>query len=403
MRRWTNPDVRLGRGRLAWAVWSMLAVALTVSAVAEVATTPSRPLRPQPWPDAMEYADAARQLASGNGYVTYIHKGDPHPPRYPPGFSIALAPFVGLGGPHPAGVQIGSKFYAALYVVAAVGTAWLIGGPLAAALTAGFVGASPFAARLGSLILSDAFAAVLAILSLALVHRVSTLRASAAGLLAGALVVARLSALVGVAALVLALPSVHRRRALLWAAPPILALGLFHWLTFGSPLRTGYDYWLPEVQNFSWEYAVTKTSPRDGHGVVEDVLQGRLMEWVCPCPARGPQSAMVNVLFYPAILLGLFWIYAPPLATVPGLVYLWRHQREPAASLAGWRIVLCLVFFGVYYYQATRFMAAPATALAIFSSVQIAEWIEHALARTRKSAWAPRPESRVAIRNTGST
>ena len=44
-----------------------------------------RPLNRQPSPDAQEYADAARHLAAGDGYVTTIYRNETRPPRYPPG------------------------------------------------------------------------------------------------------------------------------------------------------------------------------------------------------------------------------------------------------------------------------------------------------------------------------
>src|SRR6185295_12666435 len=162
-----------------------------------------RPLNRQPSPDAQEYADAARHLAAGDGYVTTIYRGEPRPPRYPPGFSLALAPFA-LVGSYPANVQLGSKLYAMLYLIVTLVAAWVVAGPLAAAVAVALVGSSPFAVRYASLVMSDAFAAALAVGALALVHRASMPRLGGAGLLSGGLVLVRLTGVLTAVALVLA-------------------------------------------------------------------------------------------------------------------------------------------------------------------------------------------------------
>ena len=68
----------------------------------------------------------------------------------------------------------------------------MVAGPLAAAVAVALVGASPFAVRYASLVMSDAFAAALAVLTLALVHAPTGAGWSAAGLLGGAVILVRL-------------------------------------------------------------------------------------------------------------------------------------------------------------------------------------------------------------------
>ncbi len=77
--------------RLLKVSWAVVATALVVWLAL---TTVARPLDQQPFPDSHEYADAARHLAAGDGYVTTVHGDGPRPPRYPPGFSLALVPFA---------------------------------------------------------------------------------------------------------------------------------------------------------------------------------------------------------------------------------------------------------------------------------------------------------------------
>lgn len=344
-------------------------------ALAPLATIGARPLNRQPSPDAQEYADAARHLAAAEGYFVTIRRGEVQPSRYPPGFALALAPFARFGA-YPANVQFGSRLYAMFYLVATVAAAWAVGGPYAAAVAIALVGSSPFAVRYASLVMSDAFAAGLTVLLLPLVHRPTVRRLTVGGLLAGSLVLVRLS---GVVALVSALLAVGGRRSrrgvvamLLGGAAGIGLLGLQQWATFGSPLMTGYQYALPEVRSFGLDYPFDPALRRDGSGIVADALDGALLRWTCPCPEDDPLFSFPGVAFYPLVLVGLFWILVPPLATVPGVVEVWRRRREPAAAYALWLTVLTVLFHLFYWYLGARFMAGPATVLAIYSGVWVA-------------------------------
>ena len=216
-----------------------------------------RPLNRQPSPDAQEYADAARHLAAGDGYITTIYRNEVKPPRYPPGFSLALAPFA-LAGRYPANVQLGSKSFAILYLVATLVAAWVVGGPLAAAVAVALVGASPFAVRYASLVMSDAFAAALVVLAVPLLHRPTAARLAGAGLIAGGLILVRLSGIVTLAAMLAALGSGRRWRAVVIvgvsALVGIAALAFQQWSSFGNPLMTGYGYWLPELRTFGLDF-----------------------------------------------------------------------------------------------------------------------------------------------------
>jgi hypothetical protein len=363
-------------GRIVRVAAPLLALAFALGPV--IAIGP-RPLNRQPSPDAQEYADAAHHLALGEGYVVTVRRGEAQPPRYPPGFSLALAPFA-LVGSYPANVQLGAKLLVMLYLVVTMVTAWAVAGPLAAAVAVGLVGASPFAVRYASLVMSDAFGAALAVGVLALicgVHRArrkerpSTARLVGAGLLTGALVLVRLSGILTAAALVPAL-----WRATSWRSRTIVAIGVMlgvllvagqQWLTFGSPLKTGYHYYLSDVDQFRLDYPFAADVRRDGSGVVADSLDGALLSWACPCPEDDPLLAFRGPVFYPLVLLGIFWILVPPLTTVPGLVEVWRRRHEPGPAYVLWLTVLTVVFHLFYWYLGARFMAAPATLLAIYT------------------------------------
>jgi len=374
---------RVGKNRLAESLSVTVVAFAFIFALLSVFIVEPRPLADQPFPDAHELSDAARQLASGNGYVTYVYLNEPHPPRSPPGFPLLLTPFVTFGGEFPASVQTSAKLFAALYVLAAVFAAWRIDGRFAAAIVAGIIGVSPFARTYASLVMSDAFAAGMTVLFIPLLHRLSMRRVALAGMLAGALIAVRLPMALNLAALLIVLPSwTYRRNLILFALPFVAALGLYNSVTFGSPLRTGYSYWMPELKNFAWSYGVALLPNRDGPWVVADALNGLLWQWVCPCSIGGPQAALPNILFYPAILLGTFWIFAPPFVTLLGLVYVWTERRETATKFTLWLTLMSLMLYTFYFHQGTRFMAAPATLLLIYAAVAGARCAERISPRT---------------------
>lgn len=371
---------RSGRHSAA-AVFSWLAaVAPTVLVGVGLFQLASRPLANQPYPDAHEYADAARHLAAGRGYVTTVHEYDPQhpqpgelPPRYPPGFPLALAPFAWFGT-YPENVQLGAKCWAIGYVVTAVAVAAVIGGPLAGGLTAVFIGTSPFAEIMAIMVMSDALAAMLALLVVPLVRRTTPLRAALAGLLLGGSVLVRLT---GVTGIVSAMASVtgRRNRVLIGvgAVPGIAALGAYQWWTFGSPLLTGYSYWVRGIQALSPAY-LRHHLMSEGPFVVPDAVDGVLMRWATPHPEAlgGPQNALPNWAFYPALLLGGFWVFAPPFLSALGLAHLVRHRRDADARYALATILSLGGLHLFYFHQATRFMAAPATLLVIYAAVTLA-------------------------------
>jgi hypothetical protein len=361
------------------AIASALAVIALILGLSSVLSADPRPLALQPSPDAQEYADAADQLAHGHGYVTRIY-GEPQPPRYPPGFSIALAPLAEVGA-YPANVQRGAKAFAALYVIAVVIAAWSLGGPISALIAAGVVAVSPFARQAGGLVMSDALVATLAVLILPLLRTPTRSGTALAGAIAGFMSVIRLNAIAAVAGLIAAFTGPRKRMAVIWSLPPIAALALLQWATFGSPFTTGYTYWHVSQHSFGLSYLL-KTPPRgDGPYIFADRLHGHLANWTCPCPIGGPQAKLPNIAFYPFLLLGGFWIFAPPLFTLPGLLAACRQWHDPASRFVLTTVTLSVVTFVFYFYQGARFMAAPAALLIVLSSATIARSIERRLHR----------------------
>lgn len=168
------------------------------------------PLNEQPYPDSREYATSANQLAHGHGYTTPIIDNGAtnhwakteNPPRYSPGYPFALSPF-GLLGRFPGNIEFGAKVMVLLMLVSVAWAAVEIAGPIAAVLAVLLVGSGSFTSESAQLVLSDAFAAGLAVAVLALVKRQGPFAAYAAGFLAGYGVLVRVNGFVVVACLLL--------------------------------------------------------------------------------------------------------------------------------------------------------------------------------------------------------
>ncbi len=356
-------------------VVTLLAALVCVAVLIGVERASERPLAQQPFPDSAEYANSARSLVRDKGFYTFIYKGHLQPPRYPPGYPMALTPFAAVGS-YPRNVQRGAKFWAMAYVLVAILAAWALGGPLAGALTAIVIGISPFAKDSAGLILSDAFIAMLTVLVLPLLRHPTKSGTRLAGLASGLAAIVRLTAGVNLIGLLVAMPRPRFKTALLWALPSLVGLGVLQWLMFGSPFTTGYSYWGVSAHFFSLSYATGGSVIREGPFIFPDRLNGELLQFVCPCQTGGPQNSMSNLAFYPALLAGLFWVYSPPFLPLIGLAYAWRHRREAIGRYTLVVTIISLLVLIVYQFQGTRFLAPAATLLVVLACVCLAERAE---------------------------
>lgn len=362
-----------------------LAALLLIGVLVDVERAPERPLAQQPFPDSAEYTNSARSLARDEGFYTFIYKGQIQPPRYPPGYPMALAPFAAVGS-YPRDVQRGAKFWAMIYVLVAVLAAWTLGGPLAGGLAAVLVGVSPFARDSAGLVLGDAFIAMLTVLALPLLRYPTRSGTRLAGVSAGLATIVRLTAGVNLIGLFAAMPRRRFKTALVWALPSLVGLGVLQWLLFGDPFKTGYSYWGVAGHFFSLSYATGSSVVREGPFIFPDHLNGRLLDFVCPCQIGGPQNSMSNLAFYPALLAGMFWVYSPPFVPLLGLLYAWRHRRDAIGRYTLTVTVLSLLVLVFYQFQGTRFLAGAATLLVVLASVCLAELGEWLWSRLRVRA-----------------
>ena len=133
--------------------WIGLVVALATGAAVRW-TLPGDVEDLKPRPDALEYEEAARNLASGQGYSLVLDGGH-YPPRYPPGFSLLLVPAMWLtGGEHGAGVwMVLASALAGIACLWAIGLR--VGGAASATAAALLLALAPLHVRWSRAVMSD--------------------------------------------------------------------------------------------------------------------------------------------------------------------------------------------------------------------------------------------------------
>jgi 4-amino-4-deoxy-L-arabinose transferase-like glycosyltransferase len=243
------------RRQAAWAAVALLAV-LAFGAYHRL--TPRSLVQDlRPWPDAIEYEEAAVNLADGRGYLLWI-ADRAYPPRYAPGLSVLIAASLPLVGTAP-GCGIWVVLGTALAAIAGTYVlARLAAGRAAGVVAALLVATSPLHVAWSRAVMSDvpasaAVAWVSAWTMATLRRRAGLVEYLALGAACGLAVSIRpplaVLAPAACAATGLLSPGSWRARlrgASMLAAGVVLGLLPLLWLNtalFGSPLRTGYGYW----------------------------------------------------------------------------------------------------------------------------------------------------------------
>ena len=75
---------------------------------------------------------------------------------------------------------------------------------------------------------------------------------------------------------------------------------------------------------------------------------------------------------YPSVLLGLYWVYMPPLFAVFGLAWLWWTRREAAARFITVVVLLNLAIYALCLFMGARFIAPAALLLTVASGAGVA-------------------------------
>jgi hypothetical protein len=343
-----------------------------------------KPIESQPFPDSAEYVDVALQISNGHGFKTSIDEQKPateqtnkvlRPSRYPPGFPLVLSLFTNVSRSQTEGIQIGSKMVGIFLLVAMFIASWLMSGPMAALLVALLGIYSPFVGGAGKLVMSDALGAAIVVIILIFfllgdrypkfLHSTGV----AIGFLSGYAVLVRLSAVVVLLAALIC--SLKRRTFIvtaLAALPGLMFLAVYQWTEFGNPFFTGYDYYLPNLKEFAMQYVNKPDLFGEKGYIFADRLNGSLMRWTCPCPVAGPTGHSPNWFFYPSLLGGFFWIYAPPGLGVLGLYAMFRGKSLSHGLFAIVVSVGTVTLFTGYFYQGARLVAPAGVLVMIFSA-----------------------------------
>ena len=255
-----------------------------------------RGLELMPWPDGLEYAASAVNLAAGRGAVLHFG-GYTYPSRYTGGYPLILATLFARGS-----VSRVSSFFLAmpLGMVSVFAIFWLARRPFGR--TAGTIAAltlalSPVFITYSSLVMSDVpTLSVTLFAAWALVTAASDDAAQSTilmrmspwlifGLFAGFSTIIRptnTTIFAGLALCVAIVPLKHRNLRGLLAAAIGVAIGFtipVAWqlhqnsINLGSAFASGYAWWVPEVygaggKTFSAAYLFGPTMPRNPHGNV---------------------------------------------------------------------------------------------------------------------------------------
>jgi hypothetical protein len=337
---------------------------IVLAILARPRTTPAGRLGPMP--DAWDYTYGAEALLHGSYVVSW--EGPERLSHYTPGMSLLVAPSVALGGVDAA---VWTCWVAVLVLTSLAGLlAWRLRGPLAGVLAMVLAGFTPAVRQSGSMVMSDVPSAALALAAVALLAFAS----AGPGLVFAGAVVAFLGWM-RPASLVLLLAgglslTTHTdwprrlRWYLLGAFPVVVALGLWQWSLYGSPLTTGYQVWQGD-QLFSVRYLTLPPELADPAW-----LGGAIVS-----------SQLPNTVAYAVQLVGFDRYVAFPAVGIVGFWWLalasWR--KGPAGSLARFALAgisLLLLVYAAYFYQSGRFLGLPATLLAIGAAIGIDEAVE---------------------------
>jgi 4-amino-4-deoxy-L-arabinose transferase-like glycosyltransferase len=252
-----------------------------------------RGLELMPWPDGLEYAAAATNLAKGRGAVLHFG-GYTYPSRYTGGYPLMLAFFSRVLGADFQAFHT-SMIVGMLAIAAAYMLARGLFGRLAATIATLLLALSPVFVTYSTLVMSDVptlFVTICAAVMLVLAtsefatqsHLWMQMTARLTfGLLAGFSTIIRptnATILVGLALCFVMVPQEKRDLRSLFGAGMAVAIGFaipVAWqlhqntINLGSPFASGYSWWVPEVygeggKTFSVAYLFGPTMPRNPYG-----------------------------------------------------------------------------------------------------------------------------------------
>lgn len=302
-----------------------------------------------PWPDGLEYAASAVNLASGRGAVLHFG-GYTYPSRYTAGYPLILEFFYGGSFQHVWAFYASSVILGLSSVGIMFGMARWLFGRMAGVVAGVLVALSPVFITYSSLVMSDVptlFVVIYAVLMLPGwsddVRQSSSLKRTAEsllfGLLAGFSTTIRptnVTIFAGLALCVAMVPLRYRDRASLLKAAIAIAIGFaipVGWqlhqnaIHLGSAFASGYSWWVPEVygaggKTFSAAYLFGPTMPRNPHGNV-------LIYAMTLAGFDGMLGARVGARYF-------LYPFAAAVFAVVGFLTILRSPEKPAARRLMW-------------------------------------------------------------------
>jgi 4-amino-4-deoxy-L-arabinose transferase-like glycosyltransferase len=276
--------------------WGILAAIILLAIMMVRSTGSRRGLELMPWPDGLEYAAAAVNLAAGRGAVLHFG-GYTYPSRYTGGYPLILEFFYRLSGEHVSLLSVASWTLAMLSVLAIFVLSRALFGRMAGTVAALLLALSPVFITYSSLVMSDVptlFVTLCAAATLMVAtiddqpkssNRMLIVASLVFGFFAGFSTIVRptnATLIVGLAVCVLMAPLEHRELPSLVKAAVAIAIGFaipVAWqlhqnaINLGSAFASGYSWWVPEVYGaggkiFSAAYLFGPTMPRNPHGNV---------------------------------------------------------------------------------------------------------------------------------------
>src|SRR5271168_2277195 len=275
--------------------WLIVVALLILTAVMIQFGGLRRGLELMPWPDGLEYAASAVNLAAGRGAVLHFG-GYTYPSRYTGGYPLILEFLRRLNGasflPLYASTSLGMLSVFGVFML----TRRRLGGT-AAAIAALTLALSPIFITYSALVMSDVPTLFVTICAAAMLVAAASDDAPESknwlriwrwlvfGILAGFSTIMRptnAAILVGVAVCVVMVPLGRRDLASLARAAMAVAIGFAipvawqlhqNWINLGGAFASGYAWWVPEVygaggKTFSAAYLFGPTMPRNPHGNV---------------------------------------------------------------------------------------------------------------------------------------
>ncbi len=281
---------------LSWIDWLIVAAICLLEFPIINSASHRRAFELMPWPDGLEYAASAVNLARGRGAVLHFG-GYTYPSRYTAGYPLILELFYLLFGARVSVLGVGTWLLGMLALIITFFLARLLLSRGAATVAVLLLALSPVFVTYSSLVMSDVptlFATICTAVMLVVAssdyatQSPSWTRLSAwlmFGLLAGFSTIIRptnAAILVGLALCVVMVPLEKRDPSSLLRAAIAVAIGFaipVAWqlhqneVNLGSAFASGYSWWVPEVygaggRTFSAAYLFGPTMPRNPHGNV---------------------------------------------------------------------------------------------------------------------------------------